>query len=201
MSPIIVNADDFGLHQDIDKGILQCIEHGAVNSVSVVPNSVAVDWGLVKDLQAKGIKIGLHLTLVGEEWGSNPVIVDSWLPFALKIFFIRKKWHARIRKELKWQLAQFKQHGIELDHIDSHQHIHVLPGLWSLIYELQIQFPNIRIRVPYVTKFRLMKTNFSGLVLQFLSLMRKREYRSALPCIGLKHSGNYTAKQFKDELK
>ena len=35
---IYINADDFGLSKGINKGIIDCINKGCLNSVSIIPN-------------------------------------------------------------------------------------------------------------------------------------------------------------------
>src|SRR6266849_2355946 len=75
---LLVNADDFGLHKDIDRGILDCIEHGSVQSVSFSAVGRTVDWNKLLELIRHGVRVGLHITLVGEPWASDGRLVPGW---------------------------------------------------------------------------------------------------------------------------
>ena len=48
MNRIIINADDAGLHPEIDRGIKQCIDAQVVNSISVITNSPTVNFDLIR---------------------------------------------------------------------------------------------------------------------------------------------------------
>src|SRR4051812_889186 len=78
MPTLLVNADDFGLHRDIDRGILDCIDHGVVQSLSFSPQGESLDWRLLADLRRRGVRVGLHITLVGEPWMSDDRLVPGW---------------------------------------------------------------------------------------------------------------------------
>ena len=59
---LIVNADDFGLTSDINKGIIETIEKKAVNSVSLIPNGHSFDEAVNYCHDNPEIKKGIHLT-------------------------------------------------------------------------------------------------------------------------------------------
>jgi predicted glycoside hydrolase/deacetylase ChbG (UPF0249 family) len=59
------------------------------------------------------------------------------------------------------------------DHLDSHQHLHLLPGLWSVALRLQSEFRIPRLRVPYESLGRAIFHRFpSGLAMQVLARLR-----------------------------
>ena len=63
-------ADDYGLSDISSKRILECIEKGALNKVSVFPNITQVD--LKEDLENKDVRISLHLNLVEGKCMAKP---------------------------------------------------------------------------------------------------------------------------------
>ena len=114
---VIVNADDFGLSSGVNRGIIECAEHGIVTSASLMvrwPDAVeAANYAK----QNRTMSTGLHVDL-GEwvlrdgDWELLYKVVDSDDPPA-------------VDKEIHRQLAQFRQLvGRDPSHLDSHQHVH-----------------------------------------------------------------------------
>ena len=60
---IYINADDFGLSKGINKGIIDCINKGCLNSVSIIPNGKCTLEGIKKLNLQKLKKISIHLNL------------------------------------------------------------------------------------------------------------------------------------------
>ena len=38
--------------------------------------------------------------------------------------------------------------GLPIDHLDSHQHLHVLPQIWSIVQSLMMKYGIHRLRIP-----------------------------------------------------
>ena len=62
---IIVNADDFGLHTEINKGIIKGYQAGFITSTSLMCSAPAFEDAVALARQNDGLGIGIHLTLVG----------------------------------------------------------------------------------------------------------------------------------------
>jgi len=75
---LLVVADDFGLHTDIDRGILECVERGRVQGVSFCPTGRSLEWKRLIELMDQGVHVGLHLTLVGEPWSTDGRVIPAW---------------------------------------------------------------------------------------------------------------------------
>ncbi len=152
----IVNADDFGLSEEISKGIISASEKGIVTSTSVVANGKYFKKGITL-LNDKQLDIGVHLSFVG---GGRPLtgtidgLVDDSGLF-LKGFkdviprIVTNRYNRKaLRDELFEQAGLLKDSGVNISHIDSHQHLHILPGIGEIIVELARHF-NIRwVRLP-----------------------------------------------------
>jgi chitin disaccharide deacetylase len=142
----VVNADDFGLSPSINEGIGRSYENGILRSASLMPNGEgfadAVDR--IKDLP--GLGVGIHLSLVGERAIAPPgelrslVSDDGWLPASYadftRAYYSRKFALRELRREIEAQIARVLDAGIRPTHLDSHQHIHLLPGVLGLSLEL-----------------------------------------------------------------
>ncbi|MEK9657147.1 MAG: ChbG/HpnK family deacetylase [bacterium] len=201
-SLISITADDYGLHPSINKAIISCAKQEALQRISVCANGSYIDWDCLKTLQTNGLHIGAHITLVGEKWHTRPYFFTSWRSFIFRLFFSPSTFIEKLQKEIQWQLDQFTCHGLKINHIDSHQHVHVLPKLWPIFYRLALRNHIPAIRIPYVPSFASLKLSFSHLFLQVLSLYRKRTCALAhTPCLGIAHSGRNTAKTFSRECR
>jgi predicted glycoside hydrolase/deacetylase ChbG (UPF0249 family) len=86
-----------------------------------------------------------------------------------------------------------------LSHVDSHQHVHVMEGIWQPCVREARENHIGRIRVPWCPSTHIMKKSLGGVMLQILASRRRREVNS-LPCLGLAHAGRNTIHEFRDEI-
>jgi predicted glycoside hydrolase/deacetylase ChbG (UPF0249 family) len=102
------------------------------------------------------LDVGVHLTRVGGRAlsGGDTSLADRegrfpadhraflrrWLAGAVRLEEVRREWAAQIERIL----AQ----GIRPSHLDSHQHLHALPGLAGLTAELARHYRIPHVRVP-----------------------------------------------------
>ena len=153
---LIVNADDFGLCKEITTGIIQAYRHGIVTATSVVVNGAYFKES-IKLLKDSGMDAGIHLTFTGGERpvsGSVPGLVDdnglflkSYRQVIPRILLGRFD-AAALEKELSEQMSMLKDNGIGISHIDSHQHLHLLPRIGNMVMGLARKFHIPWIRVP-----------------------------------------------------
>ncbi len=114
---LIVNADDFGLSQSVNRGIIEASERGIVTSTSLMVRQPAAAEAAAYARQHRRMSVGLHLDL-GEwiyqdgDWVQLYSVVDTHDAEA-------------VRKEIAWQFSEFRRLvGRNPSHIDSHQHAH-----------------------------------------------------------------------------
>ena len=188
---LIINADDFGLDIRVSKGIALCVEKGLINSFSVLPFSDSFHDDLLRSLIKRypETKIGSHLSLINTptlspgsyEYPSLREHPNHYRDF-LKLYFLGRYPAARIYKEWKAQiqfLGKYLGGPERLAHLDSHQHIHVLPGIWPVAVALQKEFGIPRLRVPYESLSGSIFYKFPfGFALQALALFRSTNSRA-----------------------
>ena len=159
MKKLIVNADDFGLHPSINEGIIKGYQEGFITSTSLMPS--APFWREAVELaQANpALGIGIHLTLVG---GVAPVLAPASVRSLLDengkflpdyVAFAKRYYTGGIRRseleaELRAQIERALASNINITHLDSHQHTHVLPGINTLVLKLCYEYNIIRVRIP-----------------------------------------------------
>jgi predicted glycoside hydrolase/deacetylase ChbG (UPF0249 family) len=200
---LLVNADDFGLHADINRGISECVERGRVQSVSFSATGQVVEWKKLQEWSREGVLIGLHVTLVGEPWTSDGRILPGWKDLAGRLLFQGRSIRDDVNREIERQFQLCADNGLDpdtLSHVDSHQHVHVLNGVWQPCIDLAREYGIPRIRVPSCPSWRVIKRSFGGVALQVISRRRAAEREGSLPCLGLAHAGRNTVATFSHEL-
>jgi predicted glycoside hydrolase/deacetylase ChbG (UPF0249 family) len=142
MIRLVINADDLGLHPRIDEGILRAHRDGVLTSATVLasgPNTEAA----VRRAKAQGLALGLHLCLSTRLPSAAPA---TEVPTVAPGGRLRQRWSdvvkARalgrlsldeVERELRAQLERMRSFGAEPDHLDGHQHLHLLPGISGVV--------------------------------------------------------------------
>jgi hopanoid biosynthesis associated protein HpnK len=189
----IVNADDFGLDPEINRGIVEAHWQGIVTSVSLMPTGDAFEEAIALAHKHADLSVGVHLTLVE----GRPVLPAARIPSLVTADggFIKtpggflKRWamgHIRlgeVEKELEAQVAKVAAQGIRIDKLDSHMHLHLLPGIFQTVVEVGRRHQIWGIRLPR-EEFRWrglghMAGSAKQVVLCCLSLLQARRVRSA----------------------
>ncbi|TWH48329.1 ChbG/HpnK family deacetylase [Sporomusa sp. KB1] len=158
MKQLIVNADDFGLHENINLGIIEGHTQGCITSTSIMAGGPAFNHAVALAADHPQLGIGAHLTLVGgmsvTDPGSIPSLVDSEgmlcasYPAFLKKFCLAGIRLDDVRRELTAQVKRIVSAGITITHLDSHQHMHVVPGILDIVLSIAKEFTIKAIRIP-----------------------------------------------------
>lgn len=156
---LIVNADDYGLTPAVSTGILRAHRHGMVTSTSVL----AVAPGFARSgpwlADEADLGVGVHLAVVGEDppllaASEVPTLVDGRGRFAISWRTFLGRCLAGlvdpddIRRELTAQVEAVAGLGVVVDHVDSHQHLHMWPTLQPVVIDLAVRNGIPAIRVP-----------------------------------------------------
>jgi predicted glycoside hydrolase/deacetylase ChbG (UPF0249 family) len=56
---------------------------------------------------------------------------------------------AEVARECQAQLSRLRAHGIRVTHLDSHRHVHVLPGIWEAVLHTARQGGVRNVRLPF----------------------------------------------------
>lgn len=159
MKQLIVNADDFGLHPLINAGIIKGHQEGFITSTSLMPSAPCWQEAVRLAKENPRLGIGVHLTLVGGVPSVLPkeqvssLLDDDGLFLPDYVAFAKRYYSGVVKKEeleaeLRAQLERALSCGVNITHIDSHQHTHVLPGINSLVLKLSNEYNIIRVRIP-----------------------------------------------------
>jgi hypothetical protein len=140
-------ADDYGLNEGVSRGILKLAAQQRLTQTSCLVNAPA--WAaFAPALRGSGLRAGLHLNLTE----GRPLTVLPWpafpsLPRLIALAHARRLPVAALRAEWRAQLDAFEQaSGQPPSHIDGHQHVHHLPQLRELLWELLSARPGVAAR-------------------------------------------------------
>jgi predicted glycoside hydrolase/deacetylase ChbG (UPF0249 family) len=154
---LIINADDFGLSPEIDRGVAEACSKGIVTSASLLANGPDFD-GAVQLARAGSLSVGVHLTLTGGAPVSAPGAIPSLLGAGQAFYPRFSSFFARfaaglVNKRhvlLEWraQIEKVVAAGIKPAHLDGEQYVHLVPGLFGLCVRLADEFGIRRVRAP-----------------------------------------------------
>jgi predicted glycoside hydrolase/deacetylase ChbG (UPF0249 family) len=143
---LIVNADDLGWTEGVNRGIAEAHRKGLVTSTSLISNGRAFASALQTARANPELGVGVHLNLsngpptadrakvrsllnpAGEFEGGPESLLLRIATRSLSIDEVDREWDAQIRK--------VRDSGISPTHLDGHKHIQMLPGLFEIALRL-----------------------------------------------------------------
>ncbi len=146
MKNLIVNADDLGWTDGVNRGIVEAFHHGIVTSTSLLANGAAFAGGVEAARSAPGLGVGVHLNLSDGRPVADRETVTSLLnkdgefaggPENLLLRRARRGLLlAEVENEWDAQIQKVRDAGISPTHLDGHKHVHMLPGLFEIALKL-----------------------------------------------------------------
>jgi hopanoid biosynthesis associated protein HpnK len=155
---LIVHADDFGISERVNEGIVEAHRNGILTSASLIASGEAFEHAIGLSRATPTLDVGVHLTLVDEEpvaaVDAVRTLLDSDGRFYPRAATFMKRYLsgaislAEIRCELDAQIAKVIAHGVRATHLDGHQHLHMVPGIRRAVGELARKYGISFIRYP-----------------------------------------------------
>jgi hopanoid biosynthesis associated protein HpnK len=138
---LIINADDFGLTAAVNRGIREAHEKGVVTSATLMAGGAEFQDALRLSQALPRLSVGCHVVLAD---GAPvlpafqvPSLIEScdtrgarfypgWKGFGYQA--LRGRLDSRqIEAEATAQIRKLQSAGLSVSHVDTHQHLHVLP--------------------------------------------------------------------------
>jgi len=155
---LIVNADDFAIDPAVNRAIITAFQEGILSSTTILASGKALEEGLEMLQSTTGLGVGLHLCLVDQKPVSEPSKIPSLVGnqgclHKSHLSFIFKYSTGRIKLEeveieLEAQIRKILDAELKLTHLDSHQHLHLLPQIVPVVGKLAQKYNITRIRIP-----------------------------------------------------
>ncbi len=159
---LIINADDFGLCEGVNRAIVKAHKDGMLTSATIMANMAGAKDAAKIARELPSLGVGVHLNLTD----GRPVTKDNSIaclldndgefissPAKLAVLsLIRPKVRNAIRAELAAQIQSVIDNGLKPTHLDSHKHIHSFPPIFSVVCELAHRFGITAIRYTFEPK-------------------------------------------------
>lgn len=146
MRNLIVNADDLGWTEGVNRGIAEAHRNGIVTSASLLANGAAFASGVELARTTPALGVGVHLNLSDGEPVAERELVTTLLnargelegkPESLLLRLARRSVLLNeIEQEWDAQIQKVRDVGIEPTHLDGHRHVQMLPGLFEIALRL-----------------------------------------------------------------
>ena len=146
MRNLIVNADDLGWTEGVNRGIAEAHRNGIVTSASLLANGAAFASGVELARTTPALGVGVHLNLSDGEPIAERELVTTLLntrgelegkPESLLLRLARRSVLLNeIEQEWDAQIQKVRDVGIEPTHLDGHRHVQMLPGLFEIALRL-----------------------------------------------------------------
>jgi hopanoid biosynthesis associated protein HpnK len=158
MKELILNADDFGLTEGVNEGIMRAHREGVLTSTTLMANGLAFDHAVECARANPNLGVGCHLVLAGGAPVSPPEEIPSLvdasgrMPSSLSAFVARVSCGAvrarDIERELRAQIGKIRGAGIEPTHLDTHKHTHAHPRVMKVLAQVAQALGITRVRKP-----------------------------------------------------
>jgi hopanoid biosynthesis associated protein HpnK len=221
---VIITGDDFGLALPVNEAIEQAHRYGVLTAASLMVGAAASEDAVERARRLPTLRVGLHLVLVEGRPVLRPEqvpnLVDERGEFLTNLgragfnFFFRTGARRELEAEIRAQFEAFKQTGLCMDHVNSHNHMHVHPTVLGLILKVGHEYGTRAVRLPYepallswrVTRRQLVrKLSFALFLAPWLGLMRVRLRRAGIRTndrvMGMADSGKMTTARVLEYLK
>jgi len=138
---LIVNADDLGRSEGVNRGIFEAHERGVVTSATMMVSFPAARRAGAELAHHPDLGVGLHVTLSGAAptlpVREVPSLVDAGGLLPRKPDAMGEIDPAELRAEVRHQLELFRRMtGRMPTHLDSHHHSHRLPVVLDALLEV-----------------------------------------------------------------
>ncbi len=213
MKKLIITADDFGISLPVNEAIERSHCGGVLNCASLMVGAKAAEDAVERARRLPTLNVGLHLVLVdGAPFlpaREIPRLVDEEGRFSSRLvlsgirFFLRQSVRRQLEAEIRAQFEAFRKTGLNLDHVNTHHHLHLHPTVLGLILKVGRDYGMRAVRFPYEPPWPSWRASRRGLGrklflwlflspwLVFLKNRLKREHvRSNHFIFGLNDSGN-----------
>ena len=215
LKKVIITGDDFGLAPAVNEAIVLAHAGGILTGASLMTGAEHCADAVEKARQHPTLRVGLHLTLVEGRPVCAPEqvpdLVDTSGEFSTRLvrsgfrFFFLPDVRRQLEKEIRAQFEAFAGTGLELDHADAHNHMHLHPTVLGLMLKVGKEYGLKAVRLPKEPPLRSWRTGghslFSRLgssvfLAPWLFMMRRVLQREGIKCndylFGMTDSGAMT---------
>lgn len=159
----IINADDFGMGEEVNDAIVYCFENKLINQTTILMNGkYCQEAFLLSDQYRFRDKVGLHINLVSgtpltQEIRNTFLCTDGEFNGSLmkgrNRIYMNKTVRRTVEREIEAQVMAYLDMGFQLKHVDSHRHSHTNLSVINILLKImrKYDFDSIRLakNIPY----------------------------------------------------
>jgi hopanoid biosynthesis associated protein HpnK len=215
MKRAIFTGDDFGLAVPVNEAIADAHSRGVLTCASLMVSAEASRDAVDRARSLPSLHVGLHLVLVE----GRPLLPRDQVPDLTSArgelserlvlsgfrFFFVPGIRSQLEAEIRAQFEAFEATGLRLDHVNTHNHMHLHPTVLDCLLKIGREFGLRAIRLPHeppLQSFRaagksLVRRSASHFFLYPLIARMKRRLREEKLhandfCFGMRDSGAMT---------
>ena len=139
---IILNADDLGFSKGVNDAILKANTEGYLSHASLMANTAYFDHAISEIIpNCPLLKVGVHvnLTCAAALLSENILSINGELKNTFVTLLFRRKTKRvleDLEKEIELQILKIKNAGVNISHIDGHEHVHIIPSINKIVRKL-----------------------------------------------------------------
>ncbi len=144
---VIINADDLGMNAVVNSATFDLMARGRITSATLLANGAAVEEAAARTREFPNCSFGIHLNLtqyrpLTTEAGLAPLLDQAgrFVGKAVRSVKLTPALREAILEEWSAQVRRLLDLGVTVSHLDSHHHVHTVPGLFRVVKRLQKRF-------------------------------------------------------------
>ena len=213
MNCLVITADDFGLAREVNEAVEIGCSEGILSAASLMVSAAHAEDAVSRASRLPGLRVGLHLALTD----ASPMLSPKQIPrlvdgmgrlrsdlvrFGLDLA-VSKAAREQMRAEIEAQFLAFRSTGLQLDHVNVHQHFHLHPIVAAMVIDIGARFGQLALRVPREPARIVQSPRLTGKIVE--DLCSRLLHRRALRCgvvspdavFGLRWSGKVTRERLR----
>jgi predicted glycoside hydrolase/deacetylase ChbG (UPF0249 family) len=150
---VIVNADDLGLSPTVNDAVFGLMGAGAITSATMLAVTPGVEEAARRVREFPACSFGVHLCLtefrpLTGNPGLAPLLADGVFDGQkVREIPITPSLREAVADEWSAQVQRIIDLGVCPSHLDSHHHVHTVPGLFGVLKRVQKRFGIRKVRV------------------------------------------------------
>jgi hypothetical protein len=156
MMKVIINADDLGLSQEVNEATFDLMSKRIATSATIMANGPSVLSAIEGSKRFPACSFGVHLNLtefrplsrseglkelLGENGEFSGLLEQA--PGSIKK---TRKLLSAMADEWCRQIDRLQEAGVQISHLDSHQHVHTIPFVFPVLKYIQAKYGIRKVR-------------------------------------------------------
>ena len=167
MKSLIINADDLGFTESINKAIKEAHLKGFLTHASLMANAAYFDHAVEEVIaDCPNLNIGVHVNLTcAKALTGNSILAPDGVFRGSFVSWLKrnksKEVLAILENEIEAQILKIKKISPNITHIDGHEHIHIIPSINKIVRKLAVKHEIPRVREINENFFESLKFNYT----------------------------------------